>query len=92
MTPTLNVAIAEDNPKTLELLQDMLSSEDGIQVVGKAENGNDAYEMIVNTKPDVVLLDIIMPGMDGLTVMEKIKHEERLTKQPSFIISIVNFA
>ncbi len=86
MTPTLNVAIAEDNPKTLELLQDMLSAEEGIQVVGKAENGNEAYEMIVNTKPDVVLLDIIMPGMDGLTVMEKIKHEERLTKQPSFIM------
>lgn len=86
MTPTLNVAIAEDNPKTLELLDSILSDEDGIKVVGKAENGVDAYDMILNTRPDVVLLDIIMPGMDGLTVMEKVKNEEKLEKKPSFIM------
>ncbi len=86
MTPTLSVAIAEDNPKTLDLLNQMLSEEDGIQIVGKAETGDEAYEMIVSTKPDVVLLDVIMPGMDGLTVMEKVKNEEKLTKKPSFIM------
>ena len=83
MTPTLSVAIAEDNPKTLDLLNQMLSGEDGIQIVGKAETGDEAYEMIVSTKPDVVLLDVIMPGMDGLTVMEKVKNEEKLPKKPS---------
>ena len=86
MTPTLSVAIAEDNPKTLALLNQMLAGEDGIQIVGKAETGDEAYEMIVSTKPDVVLLDVIMPGMDGLTVMEKVRNEEKLTKKPSFIM------
>ncbi len=82
----LSVAIAEDNPKTLEVLNQMLESEDDIQVVGKAVNGEDAYEMILNTKPDVVLMDVIMPGMDGVTVMEKVKMEEDLEKKPSFIM------
>lgn len=82
----LNVAIAEDNPKTLEVLNRMLETEDDIQVVGKAENGEDAYEMILNTKPDVVLMDVIMPGMDGVAVMEKLKADEKLEKKPSFIM------
>ena len=74
----LNVAIAEDNPKTLEVLNRMLETEEDIQVVGKAENGEEAYEMILNTKPDVVLMDVIMPGMDGVAVMEKDRKSTRL--------------
>ena len=81
----LNVAIAEDNPKTLELLSEMLEREEGIQVVGKADNGMDAYEMIVKKKPDVVLLDVILPGMDGLAVMEKVRTGN-MEKRPSFIV------
>ena len=60
----LNVAIAEDNPKTLELLNDMLKNEEGINIVGNAETGEDAYKMILNSEPDIVLLDVVMPGMD----------------------------
>ena len=82
----LNVAIAEDNPKTMELLNDMLKNEDGIEVVGNAETGDEAYKMIVTSKPDVVLLDVIMPGMDGVEVMEKVKTEGNLEKNPCFIV------
>ena len=82
----LNVAIAEDNPKTMELLNDMLKNEDGIEVVGNAETGDEAYRMIVNSKPDVVLLDVVMPGMDGVEVMEKVKAEGNLEKNPSYIV------
>lgn len=81
----LNVAIAEDNPKTLQVLSEMLEREEDIQVVGKAENGEDAYEMILKKKPDVVLLDVILPGMDGLEVMEKVKSGD-MEKRPSFIV------
>ena len=82
----LNVAIAEDNPKTMELLNDMLKNEDGIEVVGNAETGDEAYRMIVNSKPDVVLLDVVMPGMDGVEVMEKVKAEGNLEKNPNYIV------
>ena len=65
----INIAIADDNPQTLSLLGEILEQEEGFHVVGRAENGEDAYNMIVKTRPDVVLLDIIMPRLDGISVM-----------------------
>lgn len=82
----LNIAIADDNHHTLELLGDILEGEKDYHVVGKADNGNEAYEMILNTKPDVVLMDIVMPGMDGITVMEKIKSNAQFKENTSFIM------
>lgn len=82
----LNIAIADDNRQTLELLGEILESEKDYHIVGRAENGNDAYNMILKTKPDVVLLDIVMPGMDGISVMEKIKNNSDFKESPSFIM------
>ena len=69
----LNIAIAEDNPLMLELLGSILEEEDGFHVVGKADNGEDAYQMIMEKEPDIVLLDVIMPKLDGITVLEKVR-------------------
>ena len=82
----LNIAIADDNPQTLRLLGDILEGEEGFNVVGRAENGEEAYNMIMKTKPDVVLLDIIMPRLDGISVMERVKKSKELPKVPSFIM------
>ncbi len=82
----LNVAIAEDNPQMLSLLNNMLEEEDGFRVVGKADNGEDAYQMILKTEPDLVLMDVIMPKMDGISVMEKVRQERKIQRQPSFIM------
>lgn len=82
----LSVAIAEDNPQMLNLLNHMLEEEDGFRVVGKADNGEDAYEMIMKTNPDLVLLDVIMPKMDGISVMEKVRKEKQGKQMPSFIM------
>ena len=80
-----HVAIAEDNPQMLHYLNDMLE-ENGFRVVGKADNGVDAYDMIVQTEPDLVLMDVIMPRLDGISVMEKIRKERTGRKMPSFIM------
>ena len=82
----LNIAIADDNPQTLGRLQEILEAETDFSVVGKAENGEDAYNMIVKTVPDVVLLDVIMPRMDGIAVMEKVRKNHTLKKTPAFIM------
>ena len=60
----LSIAIADDNRQTLNLLGEILEKEDGIHVVGKADNGEDAYNMIVRTNPDIVLMDVIMPRLE----------------------------
>lgn len=82
----LNVAIADDNERIVELLNDILSKDDSIQVVGKANNGEAAYELIKSKEPDIVLLDIIMPKLDGLSVMEKVNHDTSVKKRPQFIV------
>lgn len=82
----LNIAIADDNRQTLELLGEILEGEKDYHVVGKADNGNEAYNMILETKPDVVLMDIVMPGMDGITVMEKVKNNAEFKENTSFIM------
>ena len=53
----LSIAIADDNRQTLNLLGEILEKEDWIHVVGKVDNGEDAYNMIVRTNPDIVLAD-----------------------------------
>ena len=70
----LSIAIADDNRQTLNLLGEILEKEEGIPVVGQADNGEDAYQMIVRTNPDIVLMDVIMPRLDGISVMEKVKN------------------
>ena len=78
----LSIAIADDNRQTLNLLGEILEKEDGIHVVGKADNGEDAYNMIVRTNPDIVLMDVIMPRLDGISVMEKVKNNSSRTSPP----------
>ena len=80
------VVIAEDNPQMMALIQQMLEDEKGFCVVGKAENGEDACEMIRKTDPDLVLLDVIMPKLDGISVMEKIRKERAGKQLPAFIM------
>ena len=82
----VSVAIADDNRQTLNLLGEILEKEDGIHVVGKADNGEDAYNMIVETNPDIVLMDVIMPRLDGLSVMERVRNNSQMKGTPSFIM------
>lgn len=81
----LNIAIADDNERMLNLLDHIVSSDEELQVVGKAANGEDLIEIIKEKKPDVVLLDIIMPKLDGLTVMDRVRQDSNL-KKPAFIV------
>lgn len=82
----LNVAIADDNQMTLELLGDIVSSDKELQVIGTAKDGEEAYHLIKEKEPDVVLLDIVMPKLDGLGVLEKIRSDESMKNRPSFLM------
>ena len=82
----LNVAIADDNERMLRELGDIVGSDEELQVVGTAKDGEEAYEMIKKNEPDVVLLDIVMPKLDGLTVMDKIRNDKNMKKHPAFIM------
>ena len=83
---TLNVAIADDNERMVEILDGIVKKDDSFHIVGKANNGEDMYHIIKEKEPDVVLLDLIMPKLDGLSVMERINHDQTIKKHPKFII------
>ena len=82
----LNVAIADDNERMVEILDGIVKKDNSFQIVGKANNGEDMYHIIKEKEPDVVLLDLIMPKLDGLSVMERINHDQSIKKHPKFII------
>ena len=82
----LNIAIADDNERMVRLLGDIVRSDEELQVIGTAKDGVEAYELIKTAEPDVVLLDIVMPKMDGLGVMEKVNKDSTIKKHPAFIM------
>ncbi len=82
----MKIAIADDNQKILDLLDRVIGMEKDMNLVGKAKNGEEMCQIIKDKQPDVVLLDLIMPKMDGLTVMERINHDKTVSKHPYFIV------
>lgn len=82
----LDIAVADDNEAVLYMLSNIIESEENLNLVGTAKNGQETLEVIKDKSPDVVLLDMIMPKIDGLGVMERVKNDTQLEKQPLFII------
>jgi two-component system response regulator (stage 0 sporulation protein A) len=81
----LKVMFADDNRDYCEIISDYFSAVHDIEIVGIAKDGSQAYEMIIQNEPDIVVLDMIMPYMDGLGVIEKLKANS-LRKMPLIII------
>ena len=82
----LNVAVADDNEKMVEILGQIIEEDKDLELVGKAHNGEEICKIIREKEPEVVVLDIIMPKMDGLAVMEQFVHNSNLKKIPAFIV------
>lgn len=82
----LNVAIADDNERMLRLLVDIVESDEAMNVVGTAKDGEEAYNVIKKQEPDVVLLDIVMPKLDGLGVLDRMNQDKVMKKHPAVIM------
>lgn len=80
----LRVLIVDDEPPARELLRSMLAEIDGIEVIGEAVTGEQAVQHTAGLSPDVVLLDVRMPGMDGI---EAARHMSVLEKPPAVIFT-----
>lgn len=76
----IKVLIVDDQEIIRESLELMLNSKINIEVIGTAVDGRDAVEQVRKKKPDVVLMDIRMPGMDGIESMKVIKEYSKETK------------
>ncbi len=66
MTDKIRILIAEDHPVVRMGLRGLISSEPGLKLVGEAQDGVEAVRQAVELKPDVILMDLIMPRKDGI--------------------------
>ena len=81
----ITILLADDNAEFTGTLSAHLDNQEDMEVIGIARDGKQAYDIIVNTEPDVVLLDVIMPHLDGLGVLEKVANSG-MEKTPIFIM------
>lgn len=81
----IRIVIADDNRDFRHMMSEYMSNEEDIQVVGMARDGIEAIEKVVETNPDLLILDIIMPHIDGLGVIEKLVEME-VKNMPRIIV------
>jgi DNA-binding NarL/FixJ family response regulator len=76
MPATIRVLIADDHRLFAEALEAILAAEPEIEVVGRARNGEEAVAKALELSPDVVLMDISMPGVDGVEATKRIRTKQ----------------
>jgi DNA-binding NarL/FixJ family response regulator len=79
-TTILTVLIADDNPRLRALIRRILAQEPNIRVVGEAGDGMQAIQFSHERRPDIVLLDLVMPQVSGLEATQQIKADRSETK------------
>ena len=89
MKNKITVLIADDNPDFANTLTRYIENDEELEVIGIARDGKQAVEMILNTQPDIALLDVIMPHLDGIGVLEKINEANMKNKPTCIMLSAV---
>ncbi|KKK91600.1 hypothetical protein LCGC14_2711350, partial [marine sediment metagenome] len=88
MAEMIRVLIADDHAVVREGLNALLSVRPNIEIIGEAEDGEEAVRLARTLKPDVILLDLVMPRMDGLEAINAIKHDNPAAR----ILVLTSFA
>lgn len=85
MKEKTTILIADDNQEFSQTLASYIHEQDDMEVIGLAKDGEEAIDMITNIMPDIVLLDVIMPHLDGIGVLENI-NMIKCNKKPMCIM------
>ncbi|MDQ0220791.1 sporulation transcription factor Spo0A [Peribacillus cavernae] len=75
----IKVCVVDDNRELVSLLEEYISGQDDMEVIGVAHNGKDCLNLLDTIDPDILILDIIMPHLDGLAVLEKLRETNQGT-------------
>ncbi|XKF66100.1 sporulation transcription factor Spo0A [Virgibacillus necropolis] len=85
MDKKISVCLVDDNRELVQVMEEYFDGQEEIEVIGTAHNGRDCLEMLNEMEPDVLVLDIIMPHIDGLAVLQSLRGSER-DKYPNVIM------
>lgn len=89
MNKKIKVVIADDNRALIQMLSDYLAGQEDISIAGVGYNGVEAWELIKTHEPDLLILDLVMPNLDGLGVLERLNA--RLTSPRPKVIVLTAF-
>ena len=89
MSEKISILIADDNSEFARTLTNYIVKEEDMEVIGVAKDGNEAIKMIENKQPDIAILDVIMPHLDGLGVLEKVINSNIIKKPTCIMLSAV---
>ena len=89
MKEKMTILIADDNQEFSQTLAKYIQEQEDMEVIGIAKDGEEAIDMITNIGPDVALLDVIMPHLDGIVVLEKIISSDMKKKPVCIMLSAV---
>ncbi len=78
--PVIRIVIADDHPIVRDGLRKLLSLEDDFEIVGEANDGREVLDLIQEVEPDVLLLDLRMPNLDGLGTLQAMQHTGKRTR------------
>ncbi|MCR8745241.1 sporulation transcription factor Spo0A [Romboutsia lituseburensis] len=81
----IKIVLADDNKDFCQVLKEYLSNESDIEILGIAKDGIEALDLVKKTQPDLLVLDVIMPHLDGLGVIEKLNSMD-IPKMPKIIV------
>lgn len=85
----IKIAIVNHDKTALYNIQQSLNEEERVQIVGTAQDGKEAVTMIRERKPEVVVLDLIMPHLDGMGIMEQVEYQSGREECPKYIIGMM---
>ena len=82
----ITIAIADDQEMTVEMLSNIVASQDDFVLAGTAGNGEEALDLVRRCKPQILLLDMIMPLVDGKEVMRQLQSDETISPDTKVIV------
>ena len=80
MGKKINIVLADDHTIFRDALRQLLSIEPDFEVVGEAKNGTEVLDLVRELQPHILLLDLRMPGLDGLSALQRIQNQKLKTK------------
>ncbi len=85
MEKSISIVVADVNTEFRNLLIERLNKEPGLHVIGNATNGNEAVRMMRELEPDILLIDIVMPDLDGLSAIKQI-NSLNMSRKPAILV------
>ena len=77
---TVTILLADDHPLIRRGLRTLLETESGFSVVGEAEDGLQAVQLAENLQPGILIVDLMMPNLNGLEVLKQVRHRSPKTR------------